>query len=301
MWSKALRLLSDPVYFNEEREHVLSSYPELNSYGLGQVRRKRRRRFDDTAAVKQILEDYPPSLEDARSELREGGQCEQGLRNTLEYLVEAKISLSYHLRGCGWARSINGHAPSRRSSYSLKQSVDSYLQTRDKDRGQTDLVVERFTSNGAFICGALMTGIRMRRHRGSVCPDFRLGEPWAVAGIQPEDYAHPHDERFARFWRWAVQQDSEEAYVEEFIRTAVDLMYNGANLEKLHTSMQRGQTEFQEVYERFLREFGFDPDLTVAGGKTRTQRLGFLAGEFKVPDDFDEMGQKETERLFLAE
>ncbi|CAG9186345.1 type II toxin-antitoxin system Phd/YefM family antitoxin [Cupriavidus pampae] len=28
------------------------------------------------------------------------------------------------------------------------------------------------------------------------------------------------------------------------------------------------------------------------------KRLGFLAGEFSVPDDFDEMGKKEIENLF---
>jgi len=30
----------------------------------------------------------------------------------------------------------------------------------------------------------------------------------------------------------------------------------------------------------------------------RQRRLGFLAGRFKVPDDFDRMGEDEIERLF---
>lgn len=29
-----------------------------------------------------------------------------------------------------------------------------------------------------------------------------------------------------------------------------------------------------------------------------TQRLGFMAGEFSVPDDFDSMGREEIENLF---
>lgn len=32
----------------------------------------------------------------------------------------------------------------------------------------------------------------------------------------------------------------------------------------------------------------------------RRQRLGFMAGEIQVPDDFDSMGNKEAEQLFLG-
>lgn len=32
----------------------------------------------------------------------------------------------------------------------------------------------------------------------------------------------------------------------------------------------------------------------------RMKRIGFLAGQIKVPDDFDQMGQKEIEKLFGA-
>ena len=31
------------------------------------------------------------------------------------------------------------------------------------------------------------------------------------------------------------------------------------------------------------------------------QRLGFLSGRIKVPDDFDQMGRTEIEQLFLGE
>lgn len=31
---------------------------------------------------------------------------------------------------------------------------------------------------------------------------------------------------------------------------------------------------------------------------SKVKRLGFLAGQFSVPDDFDEMGKKEIEQLF---
>jgi prevent-host-death family protein len=32
----------------------------------------------------------------------------------------------------------------------------------------------------------------------------------------------------------------------------------------------------------------------------QVKRLGFMAGEISVPDDFDHMGQKEIERLFTG-
>ena len=35
---------------------------------------------------------------------------------------------------------------------------------------------------------------------------------------------------------------------------------------------------------------------TPVGGKVR--RLGFMAGQISVPDDFDQMGREEIERLF---
>jgi prevent-host-death family protein len=32
-----------------------------------------------------------------------------------------------------------------------------------------------------------------------------------------------------------------------------------------------------------------------------TQRIGFMKGEFTVPDDFDTMGQEDIERMFYGE
>ena len=37
------------------------------------------------------------------------------------------------------------------------------------------------------------------------------------------------------------------------------------------------------------------------GEAGRAQRLGFMAGEISVPDDFDRMGEAELERLFGGE
>lgn len=299
IWERARRLLSDPIYFNEERERVLANFPNLNSYGLGQTRRWVTKQSDHGKPRTRELEELPSNPHEARDELRRGGTQEQGIRNTLEYLVEGKISLSYRLRGCSWARSINGHAPSRQSSYKLKQQVEPYLRERDTLRNVSNVEIDRHTSNGAFICGALMTGIRMWQYRDSVNPDFRLGEPWAVAGMQPEDYAHARDEGCARFWRWAIQHDIDEAPVESFIRIAVDLLYEGADLERLHQSVQSGRSDIQRVYERFLHEFGLDPNAAYAAvSENRNRRLGFLSGQISVPDDFDELGQKEIERLF---
>jgi prevent-host-death family protein len=31
------------------------------------------------------------------------------------------------------------------------------------------------------------------------------------------------------------------------------------------------------------------------------RRIGFLAGQFNIPDDFDEMGREEIERMFYGE
>jgi len=33
----------------------------------------------------------------------------------------------------------------------------------------------------------------------------------------------------------------------------------------------------------------------------QVRRLGFLAGQFSIPDDFDEMGSAEIERMFTGE
>lgn len=37
------------------------------------------------------------------------------------------------------------------------------------------------------------------------------------------------------------------------------------------------------------------------GDQPKLPRLGFMAGEFKVPDDFDTMFEEEIERMFYGE
>ena len=295
-WLKAARLLSDAGFFDAERERVLADYPMLNSHGLGQVRRRRRIASADGKHPERWETAYlPDNLEAARDELRKGGRHEQGIRNTLEYFVEARVSLSYRLKGCSWARRFNGPAPPRRSSYALKHEVESCLREMDKERGENGRVggPDRYTSNGAFVCAALMAGLRIWSYQGSVNPDLRLGKPWAVAGIQPEDYSQPDDQRMAKFWRWAVQQDVGAPHIQDFIADTVDLLYGGANLEQLQAAVATGDSEVQAAYDHLRREFGFEPSAATASA-----RLGFMAGQIDVPDDFDSMGAPEIEKMF---
>ena len=252
-WAKAARLLSEPAFFDSERERVLEDYPLLNSQGLGQV--SRRSRISGHWEVEQI----PNDLEAARGELRAGGRYEAGIRNALEYFVEGRVSLSYRLKGCGWARRFNGPAPPKRSSYALKHNVESYLGEIDRRREESGGKEgrDRYTSNGAFVCAALMGGLRIWTYQNSKNPDLRLGAPWAVAGLQPEDYGHPDDEQMARFWRWAVQQDCRDFLVEDFVADTVDLLYGGADLKRLDEALGRASPEAIEIYHDLRREFGF--------------------------------------------
>ena len=254
LWSKAARLLSDPKFFDSERERVLADYPLLNSQGLGQGYRRRH------VSGRRQTERIPSDLDAARDELRKGGRYERGIRNTLEYFVEGRVSLSYRLRGCGWARRFNGPAPPKRSSYFHKHLVERFLSEMDSNRGQSGDATEsdRYTSNGAFICAALMAGLRIWSYHNSVNPDFRLGKPWAVAGLRPEDYGHPEDERTARFWRWAVEQDVSDPCVEDFIADTVELLYSGADLKRLEKNIGRGCFEARQAYYLLRREFGFN-------------------------------------------
>ena len=297
LWSRATRLLSDPKFFDSERERVLADYPLLNSHGLGTVYRHCRILSEDgqySGQRERVC--IPDDLDKARDELRAGGQYEGGIRNTLEYFVEGRVSLSYRLKGCGWTRRFNGPAPPKRSSYGLKHAVESYLRTMDGRREQSGRPAggDRYTSNGAFVCAALMAGLRIWTYQDSINPDLRLGKPWAVAGLQPEDYGHPDDERMAKFWRWAVQQDANDPCVEDFIANTVDLLYSGADLKQLQEAIAKGGFEAQAVYDRLRREFGFElSDKTAA-----SRRLGFMAGQIEVPDDFDSMGGPEIEKMF---
>ena len=161
------------------------------------------------------------------------------------------------------------------------------------DRCREGTGSDRYTSNGAFICAALMAGLRIWSYQDSVNPDLRLGKPWAVAGLQPEDYSHPDDKRLAKFWRWAVQQDTSDSHIEDFIAATVDLLYSGAALKQLHEAVARGGFEAREAYDRLRREFG----LEISTG-TVSCRLGFMAGHIQVPDDFDSMGDPEIEKMF---
>ena len=55
----------------------------------------------------------------------------------------------------------------------------------------------------------------------------------------------------------------------------------------------QGRSEARDVYDRLRREFGFElPD------EPGPSRLGFMAGQIDVPDDFDSMGGPEIEKLF---
>ena len=295
-WLRAARLLSDPGFLDSEHERVLADFPLLNSHGLGQVRRRRRVVSPDGKhSGRWETECIPDDLDAARDELRAGGRCEAGIRNTLEYFAEGRVSLSYRLKGCGWARRLNGPAPPRRSSYALKHEVESYLDQMDKHRAKNGGVTgnDRYTSNGAFICAALMAGLRMWTYQDSINPDFRLGRPWAVAGMQPEDYSHPDDERRARFWRWAVQHDVGDPHIEDFVAETVDLLYSGADLKQLRDAVARGSSEARDVYDRLRREFGLE-----LSDAPLPSRLGFMAGQVKVPDDFDNMGGRQIEKMF---
>ena len=297
LWLRAARLLSDQGLFDSERERVLDEHPLLNSHGLGQIRRLRHVVSPDGKhSGRWETECTPDDLEAARDELRAGGRYEAGIRNTLEYFAEGRVSLSYRLQGCSWARRFNGPAPPRRSSYGLKHRVESYFRKMDGRPRQEDGGMgptDRYTSNGAFICGALMAGLRMWTYKDSINPDFRLSEPWAVAGMQPEDFSHPDEERMARFWRWAVQHDVSDPLVEDFVADTVDLLYSGADLAQLRSAVARGCYEARDVFDRLRREFGFEvPEEPVSS------RLGFMAGQINVPDDFDSMGGPEIEKLF---
>ena len=296
LWLRAARLLSDRGLFDAERERVLDEHPLLNSHGLGQAWRRRRVVAPDgRQSGRWETERMPDDLAAAREELRSGGQCEAGIRHALEFFAEGRVSLSYRLQGCGWARRFNGPAPPRRSSHALTHEVERYLDGMDKRRATNGGPTRpsRYISNGAFICAALMAGLRVWTYKDSINPDFRLGRPWAVAGMQPEDYSHPDDERMARFWRWVVQHEVSDPQIEDFIAETVELLYDGADLKQLREAVAQGPPEAREAHNRLRREFGFDvPDETVSS------RLGFMAGQIDVPDDFDSMGGPEIEQMF---
>ncbi|MCY3884193.1 MAG: hypothetical protein OXG24_04675 [Gammaproteobacteria bacterium] len=302
-WAKASRLLVDPDLFELERNRVLDAYPLLNSQGLGQSRHRRRASAKEGVSdvANWTVEKTPQDLQLARDELRRGGKFEHDIRNTLRYFVDGRIPLSYRLRGCAWAKRFNGPAPKRESSYTLSRSVDQFLQANEQsgqgdDEGKSS---NTLTSNGAFICASLMVDLRIWRYANSIYPDLRLGKPWAVAGLQPEEYGHPQDVAMAKFWRWAIQQDYSNPDVANFIETAVDHLYGGANLQRMFEFVSEGSAAIRETFLELSASFGLeDQSLSYIDVGRMRNRIGFLVGKISVPDDFDEMGSDEIAKDF---
>ena len=301
LWAKATRLLSDRKLFDRERERVLVEYPLLNSHGLGFSERRRRTDFELEGSLRNwTIERTPKDLDLARETLQAGGKYENGIRNTLEYIVEGRISVSYRLRGCGWARRFNGPAPLRQSSYKLKNRVEGYLSERDRQRRSTGEIITRdpFTCNGAFICAALMLGLRIWQYQNSVYPDLRLGKPWAVAGLQPQDFGDQQDIYMANFWRWVAQHEVTDDALERFVSHTVELLYDGASLDSLDMSVSEQSLERHKIFESLLREYEIERGESIGAKNVKRSRFGFLAEEISIPDDFDTMGREDIEELF---
>ena len=301
LWAKATRLLSDPSLFDRERERVLAEYPLLNSHGLGFRERRRRSDFGLKGSLRNwVIERIPDDLDLARDALRIGGQYENGIRNTLEYIVDARISVSYRLRGCGWARRFNGPAPLRLSSYVLKNRVEEYLEERDRQRRSSGEVVTRdpLVTNGAFICAALMLGLQIWQYQNSIYPDLRLGKPWAVAGLQPQDLGDHQDIQMAKFWRWVAQHEITDEALERFVSETVELLYDGASLDSLEMSVAEQSVERCESYEKLLREYENETGTSLGKRNVKRSRFGFMAGELEIPEDFDTLGREDFEELF---
>ena len=301
LWSKATRMLSDSTMFDRERERVLAQYPLLNSRGLGFVERKKYLDSGpENSRRSSTIERIPNDLELSRRELQAGGSCENGIRNTLEYIVEGHVSVSYRLRGCAWARRFNGPAPSRQSSIRLADRVESYHLDRNRKRRAAGDLAQKDprTSNGAFICAALMLGLQIWQYQNSIHPDLRLGEPWAVAGLQPEDFGDLQDIQMAKFWRWVAQHEITNEELERFVDRTVELLYEGASLDSLTTSVHEEGTGRYETYESLVREYELETGIEILNRSENRTRFGFMAGEIDIPEDFDTMGREEIEELF---
>ena len=90
-----------------------------------------------------------------------------------------------------------------------------------------------------------------------------------------------------------MQHEVSDSQIEDFIADVVELLYDGADLKQLREAVALGRPEARDVYDRLRREFGFEvPDEPVPS------RLGFMAGQIDVPDDFDSMGGPEIEKMF---
>ena len=305
LWDTAHRLLADKTYFNTKRSEVLAAYPLLNSHGLGIPKGSGVKRTIASVRDLETLDQRESrNFEDARDELWAGGRCEQGIRNTLEYFVDGRVSLSYRLRGCSRPKNFNNPAPPRQSSYQLKHQVESFFGMKQRPsygrRLSDSNSIDRYTANGAFICASLMVGLKIWTYRNSVNPDLRIGKPWAVAGLNPEDYVLQSDETMARFWRWVVQQDPKDQSMSDFISDTIDLLYDGASLQQLESAISKGCSEAQDIFEKLKVKLGVASDVVASGDSDSSYRIGFLEGQIRVPDDFNKMGAEEIENSFGA-
>lgn len=301
LWDLSSRLLADDAYFNSRRDEVLDTYSLLNCHGLGLPKRSNQGRSISSALEIEKLDPVEADeLQEARQALRSGGQYENGIRNTLKYFVEGRISLSYRLRGCSQSRRSNNPAPPRHSSYYLKQQVESFLRKKvSQGSSMADSTTKHwYTANGAFICACLMVNLKIWTYRGSAHPDLRIGKPWAVAGLKPEEYPLPDEEHAAKFWRWVVQQDPVMPKMSDFISDTIELLYSGASLENLEQSMSKAGSPASEIYKYLQSEFGTRSSGQPASTMKTSKRIGFLDGQIKVPDDFNQMGAEEIERMF---
>ena len=278
VWAKASQLLADTHLFDSELGRVQGVTPIAYPQGM----------------------ELPATF---REEACFRGEYEQGVRNTLEYLVHGRISLCYRLRGCSWARKFNGPAPQFEPSYTHCLRVTNYL-LADADlphrKGRLNQV-SRYTPSSALICACLMVGLPIRSRKKSEYPEVRLGKPWAIAGVQPEQFTKSSDETMARFWRWVVQQERSDSRVEEFIRSAVERLYEGSTLLEMEDFVRNESTDTQNAFHMFWDKFGVSSALAYSFSRKSSQhKVGFLAGHIEISDDYDDINAVEIEESFLS-
>ena len=301
LWDRANHILVNREYFESERDRVVEENPLLTSQGLGFVPNQQRGR--PILSVEK-LESLSPherhEFEISRDSLRKGGQCVQGIRNTLEYFAEGRIAVSYRLQGCSRQKRINGVVPQKCSSYVLKHRAEGFLLDNDKRFSETasSAKVNRCVANGAFLCASLMVGIKLTTYRTSIHPDMRIGRPWAVAGLLPEDYVQPRKEHMSRFWRWVAKTDSNDPSIDAFTCSTIDLLYSGANLEELESAIDQSDEHTQGVYLNLMTEFESIHGRVMDQESKVSKRIGMFDGEFRVPYDFDEMYSEEIAKMF---
>ena len=301
LWDQANHLLVNREYFESERDRVLEALPLLNSQGLGFVPNQHRgRQILSVEKLKTLNSHERHEFEISRDSLRKGGECVQGIRNTLEYFAEGRIAVSYRLQGCSRQKRINGMLPQKCSSYVLKHRAESFLLDNDKRFSETAsrAKVNRCVANGAFLCASLMVGIKLTTYRNSIHPDLRIGRPWAVAGLLSENYVQPRKEHMSRFWRWVAQNDSNDPSIDAFTRSTIDLLYSGASLEELESALDQSDELTQRVHLNLMTEFESIHGRVMDQKSKVSKRIGMFDGKFQVPYDFDEMYSEEIARMF---